>query len=88
MTWHFQKGGQLQAGYLRRRTRYEKTLSYLLSPHRIVEKQIEISISKPLSDFPHIIPFVKVHRRMNHSTNLRQHGKSKDFMIGLSFRLN
>ena len=88
MTWHFQKGGQLQAGYLRRRTRYEKTLSYLLSPHRIVEKQIEISISKPLSDFPHIIPFVKVHRRMNHSTNLRQHGKSEDFMIGLSFRLN
>ena len=88
VTWHLRDGGQLQASYMRRRTRYEKTLSYLLAPHRIVEKQIEISFSKPLPSFPHIIPFVKVNRQMNQSINLRQHGKREDFMIGLSFRLN
>ena len=68
-------------------THYQKTLPFLSTAHRIVEKQLHLRISKRFGHIESIIPFVKFHHQIRHSDNPRQNGRRDAILFGLSFQL-
>ena len=88
LSYHYRhdNGFAVQLAFERSKTSFEKTLPFLVRPHRIVEKQTFLHISKPLDSEKRIIPFVHVGQVSRLSDNPRQHGKRTHISAGLSFR--
>lgn len=74
-------------GYERTQTRVAKPLPFLVRPHRIVEKRLFLSLSRPIESLSGIIPFVTVGEVRRRSGNPREQGKHRMISFGLTFRL-
>lgn len=75
----------LELGYERSYYQFAKTLPFLENPHRIIEKQYNLKISKSLDKAKGIVPFVQISRALRQSDNPRQHGRRTSVSAGLSF---